>query len=150
MAEEIVLKCFDDILEFAVKVHKKQTDRHGNPFILHSLSVMIKMNTENERIIALLHDVVENTHWTLDQVKNKLGLTENIVQALDCLTRRENESYEDMIRRVIENDLAIKVKTADLENNMDIKRIQNVSDLKQSDLDRFQQYLDTWKKLIDL
>ena len=93
------------------------------------------MTDEKEKILALLHDTVEDTNVTNDDIRNEFGNT--IADALDCLTHREGESYDSYIDRVCTNPLAIDVKLADLHNNMDLSRIQNPTD---KDLARVEKY----------
>ena len=111
----------------AVQAHRGQVDRSGAPYILHPLRVMFRVETENERIAAVLHDVVEDTDWTLDGLRAE-GFPEEIVQAVDCLTRREGESYDDRVARAAAHPIARRVKLADLEDNMDARRLTRWSE----------------------
>jgi (p)ppGpp synthase/HD superfamily hydrolase len=119
-----------DDLEKAIKIafeaHLDQKDRSGEPYILHPLYVMGKMDTHESRIVAILHDVIEDTPWTLDKLR-KEGFSEEIISAIDHITRRDGESYLDYIHRVATNPLARKVKLADLEHNMDLRRLKIVT-----------------------
>jgi (p)ppGpp synthase/HD superfamily hydrolase len=130
-------------LEIAVGAHHGQTDRYGAPYILHPLRVMERVETETEKIVAVLHDVVEDTKWTFDDLRKK-GFGDEIIQALDCLTKREGEPYEDFVNRSAANPLARRVKLADLEDNMDIRRMQAVT---AKDAGRLAKYLAAWQKL---
>jgi len=107
----------------AVRAHRGQTDKGGAPYILHPLRVMLAMQTDEERIVAVLHDVVEDCPaWPL----NRLGVNgagEAFLGALDALTRRDGESYSDFIERIALSPLATKVKLADLADNADLSRI---------------------------
>lgn len=138
---------FEKIVRFALTAHEGQKDKQGEPYILHPLNVMMKMESEEERIVAILHDVVEDTEHTLDDLQAELGLPDELITAIDCVTRRHNEKYEDMIERVKTNKIATKVKIADLEHNMDLKRIKNRRNLKSADLKRMQKYITAWTKL---
>jgi (p)ppGpp synthase/HD superfamily hydrolase len=130
-------------LEIAVGAHHGQTDRYGAPYILHPLRVMERVETETEKIVAILHDVVEDTKWTFDDLRKK-GFGDEIIQALDCLTKREGEPYEEFVNRSAANPLARRVKLADLEDNMDIRRMQAVT---AKDAERLSKYLTAWQKL---
>lgn len=130
-------------IEIAVEAHKGQKQKSGQPYILHPLRLMLQMQTEQEMITAVLHDVVEDSPFTFDELKNK-GCPPEIVAALDCLTHRENEHYSDYIMRIKKNDLARKVKMADLRDNMDILRL---SELREKDLTRLQRYHVSWNVL---
>ena len=125
----------------AVQAHRGQVDRSGAPYILHPLRVMFRVETENERIAAVLHDVVEDTDWTLDGLRAE-GFPEEIVQAVDCLTRREGESYDDRVARAAAHPIARRVKLADLEDNMDARRLTRWSG---EDAARFERYHRAWR-----
>ena len=125
----------------AVQAHRGQVDRSGAPYILHPLRVMLRVETENERIAAVLHDVVEDTDWTLDGLRAE-GFPEEVVQAVDCLTRREGESYDDRVARAAANPIARRVKLADLEDNMDARRLARWSE---EDAARFERYHRAWR-----
>jgi (p)ppGpp synthase/HD superfamily hydrolase len=127
----------------AVQAHQGQRDKAEAPYILHPLRVMLRMRSDVERMIAVLHDVVEDTPYTLLDLQ-QAGYPEQVLEALDCLTRRENETYEEFIERVKANPLARKVKIADLEDNMDIRRI---SDLQEKDVERLKRYRRAWLAL---
>lgn len=107
----------------ATNAHQGQTDKAGETYILHPLRVMFSRKNEAERICAVLHDVIEDTEITLDYLKNE-GFSENVISALDALTRRNNEIYDDFIDRIINNKIASYVKLADLCDNMDLSRIK--------------------------
>ena len=125
----------------AVQAHRGQVDRSGAPYILHPLRVMFRVEAENERIAAVLHDVVEDTDWTLDGLRAE-GFPEEVVQAVDCLTRREGESYDDRVARAAANPIARRVKLADLEDNMDARRLARWSE---EDAARFERYHRAWR-----
>lgn len=127
----------------AVQSHQGQKDKSGATYILHPLRVMLRMSSDEERIVAVLHDVVEDTPTTLEDLRNE-GFSEKILDALDCLTRREGEPYEDFIQRIKANSIARKVKLADLEDNMDVRRLP---DLREKDLERLKKYERSWKEL---
>ncbi|MCU0390744.1 MAG: hypothetical protein MUE81_06465 [Thermoflexibacter sp.] len=132
-------------IEIAIEAHKGQTDKAGKPYILHIFQVMARSKSEDEKITALLHDVVEDTAWTLEKLEAE-GFSMKIIQALDSLTKREGESYEEFIERVKENPLAIKVKINDLEDNMDIRRLRQVSE---NDTERLNKYLKAYRELVN-
>ena len=109
-------------VKLAEKAHQGQLDKGGQPYILHARRVMEKCETEKEKITAILHDVMEDSSYTLDDLR-KEGFSEEILAALLCLTRGEGEDYMRYIERVCKNPLAVRVKYADLEDNMDLRRI---------------------------
>lgn len=108
--------------KLAEKAHQGQVDKGGQPYILHPGRVMEQCETETEKIVALLHDVMEDTPYTLEDLRQE-GFSEEVLEALLCLTHREGESYMAYIGRVCENPLAARVKYADLQDNMDLRRI---------------------------
>lgn len=124
----------------AAQAHQGQKDKAGYPYILHPLRMMLRISSETERIIAVLHDVVEDTDWTLDAL-SKEGFPAEVLEAVDCLTRRDDESYEEFIERVKVNPIARRIKIADLEDNMDIRRISN---LTKKDIQRLKKYHHVW------
>lgn len=109
-------------VKLAEKAHQGQLDKGGQPYILHARRVMERCGTEEEKITAILHDVMEDTPYTPDDLRRE-GFSEEILVALLCLTRREGEDYMRYIERVCKNPLAVRVKYADLEDNMDLRRI---------------------------
>lgn len=109
-------------IALATHAHDDQVDKAGEPYILHPLGAMLRMKTETERITAVLHDVIEDTYITLEFLAAK-GYPPEILDALDHLTRRDGETYDAFIDRVAENDLARRVKMADLEDNLSPARL---------------------------
>ena len=95
----------------ALDKHHGQVDKGGAPYIIHPLRVMCAMQTETEQIVAVLHDVVEDTDVTLDDLR-RMGYSEEIVEAVDHLSRRDGESYEAFIQRIKPHPLAVRVKLA--------------------------------------
>jgi (p)ppGpp synthase/HD superfamily hydrolase len=127
----------------ASEAHQSQTDKAGAPYILHPLRVMQRMETEAEKIVAILHDVVEDTDWTIERLRAE-AFSEEVLTAINCLTKSDGESYDDFILRASSNSLARKVKLADLEDNMDIRRI---GELTEKDIQRIQKYHRVWQML---
>ncbi len=113
--------------QLAEAMHEGQYDKVGEPYIKHIRAVADKVKTYDQKTVAYLHDIVEDTSMDLENLR-MLGFTEEIIQAVDAITRREDEDYFDFIDRVKENELARVVKLADLEHNMDDSRMENVSE----------------------
>jgi (p)ppGpp synthase/HD superfamily hydrolase len=131
-------------IEIALKAHIGQVDKAGDPYILHPLRVMLAMRTETEQIAAVLHDVVEDSDWTLEALRLK-GFPAQVIAAVDHLTRRKEEkTYEAFIRRAGQHPIARRVKLADLQDNMDIRRIRQ---LKDKDIKRLKKYHQAWLEL---
>ena len=133
----------DKAIQCAVKAHAGQKDKAGAPYILHPLRIMMKMDSQAGMIAAMLHDVVEDSSVTLADLRAE-GFSDEVIAAVDHLTRREGEAYEIFINRLRHNPLAVKVKLADLEDNMDIRRIENVTE---RDIERIQKYQAAWEIL---
>lgn len=120
MSEELL----DIAIELAEKYHKDQFDKGGNPYINHPLAVMNRLDTAEEKIVGVLHDIVEDTELTFDDLR-EYGFSEKIVAGIDSVTRREGEEREAFIYRAKLNELGRKVKVADLKENRDLSRIPN-------------------------
>lgn len=125
-------------IEIANRAHAGQVDKAGRSYILHPLRVMLSLDNEMEMICAVLHDVVEDSDITLEDLR-KEGFSEEVIQVLDCLTKREGETYDGFIERVLVNKTARKVKLADLRDNMDLSRIK---DPTEKDMKRMKKYQD--------
>lgn len=119
----------------ATYAHSGQTDKAGKPYILHPLAVAEKMSTEEQKVVALLHDVLEDTFVNEDTIRNLFG--DIIADAVIAITKRPGETYEDFVRRVATNPISKAVKLADLEHNMDLSRLDSVSE---KDLERVRKY----------
>lgn len=130
----------EDAVSIAALAHHGQKDKAGAPYLLHPLRMMLHMKTEAAMMAAVLHDVVEDTDWTLEQLRER-GFPDEVLDAVECLTHREEESYEEFIERVRKNPIAQEVKVADLEDNMNIQRISRMS---QKDLERLEKYHRAW------
>jgi (p)ppGpp synthase/HD superfamily hydrolase len=109
-------------IALAAKAHEGQMDKAGAPYVLHPLRVMLRMTTTEERIAAVLHDVVEDCGWTLDRLAEE-GFSKTVIAALDAVTRRPNESYETFVLRAAQHPIGRRVKLADLYDNADLSRI---------------------------
>jgi len=108
----------DRALQIAVKAHRGQREGRGFPYVFHPIRVMLRMRTDEERIVALLHDVVEHTDWSFKDLR-KEGFRGRIVRAVDHLTKRPGEDYDAYISRLRPHRLARSVKMADLRDNLD-------------------------------
>jgi hypothetical protein len=114
-------------IAIAAVAHQEQTDWAGLAYILHPIRLMVKMDSEPEMIAAVLHDLIEDTEWTLERLRAE-GFSEEVLAAVDCLTHRSGETYGDYIGRVQCDPIARRVKLADLEDNMDLRRTGTLSD----------------------
>ena len=131
-------------IEIATEAHQGQFDKAGRDYIGHPLRVMEMGKSEEEKIVGVLHDVIEDTDWTFEKLAEE-GFSDEVIAALRCVTKiSENENYDDFIDRVKKNPLAVAVKINDLTDNMDIRRLPYLSD---KDVKRLKKYLKAYKRL---
>lgn len=123
-------------IAIAAQAHAGQTDKAGEPYILHPLRLMLAMESDLERIAAVLHDAVEDSGTTLEDLRAE-GFAEEAVAAIDALTKREGESKMDAAARAKRNPLALRVKLADNADNQDMSRI---ADPTEADVARIEEY----------
>lgn len=123
-------------IAIAAQAHQHQVDRAGAPYMLHLMRVMLRMRSQEEQIVAILHDLLEDTDWTLDQVASE-GFSPEILRSLEQITHRKGESYPDYIARVETDQIAARVKLADMIDNLDLMRLPFLSD---EDLERAAKY----------
>lgn len=136
---------YDKALQIAVRAHKGQKDKAGHDYILHPIRVSERCDDPRAKIVALLHDTIEDTDVTADYLREE-GFTEEIVEAVLAVTRREGEEYDDYVRRAAQNELGRMVKRADLEDNMDIRRLPELTD---RDVERLRKYLRAWQYIVE-
>lgn len=129
-------RLYNIAFSIAQSAHMNQQDKGRMPYLLHPIRVSQKCRTCESKIAALLHDVVEDSSIDLDYLRLK-EIPERIVNAVDSLTRRKNESYKEYIVRISLDPIAIEVKIADLEDNMDISRLDRLTD---EDITRLSKY----------
>ncbi|MBW8685134.1 phosphohydrolase [Chitinophaga rhizophila] len=131
-------------ISIATDAHAGQLDKYGAPYIAHVMRVMQLGKTTDEKIVGVLHDVVEDTSWTFEQLAEH-GLPPHLIAALQCVTKlSDDEDYDHFIDRIIPNRLACLVKLNDLTDNMDIRRIP---ELTEKDIPRFNKYLIAYNKI---
>lgn len=137
-----------EAIAIASEAHRRQTDKGGKAYILHPIRLMMRLRTEDEELmcVAILHDVVEDTDWTLDQL-HEAGFSARVINALRCLDHPDYEPYEEYIERVGTNIDAIRVKKEDLRDNSDITRLKGISD---KDLLRTRKYHRAYMRLLEL
>ena len=137
------MSTLEQAIEIATEAHRGQRDKAGNDYIGHPLRVMAAGKTPEEKIVGVLHDVVEDSDWTLEELVAE-GFAPGIIEALRCLTHAEEEPYDRYIARIKGNPLAVAVKLNDLTDNMDIRRLPYLSD---KDVKRLKRYLRAYKQL---
>jgi|GEM_PF-251850 len=138
------LSLIDLSLWIATTAHKGQVDKAGRPYILHPIRLMMQMDTDVERSAALLHDVIEDTAFSRKDLES-MGIPDEVLEALELLTKPQGKSYMEFVSRVKSNPVARKVKIADITDNMNINRLENVTD---TDLQRVKKYHKALKQLM--
>ncbi|GLK66646.1 HD domain-containing protein [Hansschlegelia plantiphila] len=121
------MSTIDRAIEIATEAHAGQTDKAGEPYILHPLRVAACLPEGEARIVGVLHDVVEDTPWTIEQLRAE-GFSEAVLAGVDAVTRRDGESYGDFIVRAGRDPIGREVKIADLADNMDLSRLTEVTE----------------------
>jgi (p)ppGpp synthase/HD superfamily hydrolase len=127
-------------IRIAAQAHERQRDKGGAPYILHPLRVMMQMTSEDEMIVAVLHDVIEDSDLTVERLRQE-GFYAEILDAIECLTKRDGEEFGEYIERVKKNPLAIKVKIADLEDNLEVARLKEVTAADAERIEKYKQAL---------
>ena len=139
---------YTDLTKKAIKLmfeaHKDQTDKSGLPYVFHPFHLAEQMKDEATTVTALLHDVVEDTDYTIEDIE-ELGFGEDICDALRLLTHDKSVPYMDYVRRIKENPIAAAVKIADLRHNSDLSRLDCVTD---ADRERVKKYWEAIRILM--
>ena len=130
------MECVKKALDIATKAHEGQKDKGGNDYIGHPIAVSAMCSYLSDQIVALLHDVVEDTSVTLDEIRMEIP-DDEIIDAIDAMTRRKDEPREEYLVRVKKNSIARRVKIFDLTHNSDLSRIKNPTE---KDFERVAQY----------
>ena len=132
-------------IEIAVSAHKGVKDKGGNPYILHPLRVMLTLNSEEEKIVGVLHDVVEDAEdWTFEKLQDE-GFSTQILEGLQSVTKTsEDENYDEFVQRALTNAIGRQVKIADIKDNLDVTRLDI---LTEKDIKRPQSYKKSLKIL---
>jgi len=130
-------------LQRALQAYGGKLDKGGKPYILHPLRLMARLNDPVGQCVALLHDVIEDSDTTADDLRAD-GFPESVVSAVEVLTRRRGESYETFIDRIRVHPLARKVKLLDIEDNLNLLRLSAVTE---TDLKRVAKYHRAWMRL---
>ena len=127
-------------ITIACEAHQGQSSINGEPYILHPLRLLIKAKSNEERIIAILHDVIEKTNISLLDLKNK-GFDQNIISSIDSLSRRRNESYIEYIERLMQNKISVKIKLLDLVDNIKIHSENNDNGIYDAKINQYKNAL---------
>jgi hypothetical protein len=135
-------------LQIAARAHEGQKDKEGLPYILHPLRVMHGVQGEDAQVVAVLHDVIEDTAVTIEELR-QAGFGEKVLAALLLVTHRKDEPYADYVVGCKGNDIARRVKLADLEDNSRLPRTILRPDRLERDLARIRRYVVSYKFLTD-
>ncbi|OTG65245.1 HD domain-containing protein [Acinetobacter silvestris] len=130
------MSIIEKAIALAVQKHAGQVDKGNQPYILHPLRLMLKMKTPEQQIVAVLHDILEDTDTTVVDLIS-LGFSQEVIEAIQALTKKENESRIEAAYRAVKNPIARTVKLADITDNMDLTRIPHPS---AKDLLRLEEY----------
>jgi (p)ppGpp synthase/HD superfamily hydrolase len=137
----ILMANLERAIEIAVLAHKGALDKSGTPYILHPLRLMFGIEDIEGKIVAILHDVVEDSkpphRWGLQELEAE-GFSAKVMEALDCVTKRQDEPYEAFIERILPNPIAGRVKIADLLDNMNLVRLGR--EITEKDVARLRKY----------
>lgn len=131
-------------LQIAVQAHAGQKDKSGASYIFHPIRLMMRCNNPNAKIVALLHDVVEDTAATFEDLE-AAGFSLEVLAALRLLTHADEAPYDEYIGSLMSDPIAVEVKIADLEDNMDIRRL---SEIDERSAKRLRKYLVAYRRLI--
>ncbi len=130
--------------DIAKLAHEGQTDKSGAPYFGHVERVSSMGQTLDEKIVGMLHDLIEDTDWTFEMLAAE-GFAPHIIDALRLVTKlSEDEPYDDFIERIATNPLAVAVKLNDLRDNMDVTRLKEFTE---KDVKRTRKYLKAYNRL---
>ena len=139
-------KLLEKAVTLAVKAHAGQRDKSGEPYVLHPLRMMLRSATFEEKLTSILHDVIEDSDYTLEDLRDE-GCPDEVLVAIDHLSRRKDESYEEFVERAITNPLARKVKIKDLEDKMNLRHYAQIDEKTSQKLSKYHR---AWQRANDL
>ena len=125
-------------LKLCFAAHKDQTDKSGMPYVFHPFHLAEQMPDEDTTIVALLHDVIEDTPYTLDDLR-AMGFNEQVLDALALMTHDKRIPYMDYVAKIKENKIAMTVKLADLKHNSDLSRLDTVDEKAMKRIEKYRQ-----------
>ena len=136
-------------IEIAQEAHKGVKDKGGHDYIHHPIRVMHAMSNDQEKIVAILHDVVEDSDWTFERLKEE-GFEDSVIESLRCVTKySEEEDYQEFIKRAATNKIATKVKMADIEDNLDLSRLGTLTEKDLIRIEKYKKALQYLKALVN-
>ncbi|MFC7233408.1 GTP pyrophosphokinase [Saliphagus sp. GCM10025308] len=141
----LIVHPLERAIEIAATAHADQTDKAGETYILHPLRVMFAQDSEAAMIAAVLHDVVEDSDWTVAELRNDdVDFPDEAIDAVELLMKSDDESYEKFVADAAPHPIARAVKRADIEDNMDLTRLDSVDT---DTMNRIEKYHNSWKLL---
>jgi hypothetical protein len=135
------LSTLEKAIAIAAKAHEGQVDKAGAPYVLHPLRMMLKGATTEVQIAAALHDVVEDSGVSLEDLR-AAGFSETVIEAVDSVTRRHEEPYDAFVRRAASNPVGRQVKLLDLEDNSDLSRIANPTERDHQRVEKYRRAIE--------
>lgn len=114
-------------LKFCFEAHKAQTDKSGMPYVFHPFHLAEQMSDENTTIVALLHDIIEDTDYTLEDLK-AMGFNHEVIEAISLMTHDPKLPYMEYVAQIKKNIIAKTVKLADLKHNSDLSRLDHIDE----------------------
>lgn len=123
-------------IQIAGAAHENQVDKANAPYILHPIRLMLKFSSVEEQIVAVLHDVIEDSDITLDDLRKK-NFSNDVLTAIELLTKKPGQDYQNYLEKISENNLARKIKIEDIKDNLNLTRLTSVS---AQDLERAKKY----------
>ena len=128
-------------LIIAYNAHFGQFDKGGVPYVFHPFHLAEQMETEYEICVALLHDVLEDSDFSIDDLKN-YGFPNEIIDAVELLTKKKECSYTSYISQICENQLSKKIKREDIKHNLDLSRLNKITDKDKKRIQKYKQALE--------
>ena len=128
-------------MKLAYAVHDGQFDKGGVPYIFHPIAVAEAMQTEDETVVALLHDTIEDCGITKEYLM-AAGFSREVADAVYAMSKRDGETYDEYIARVKANPIAKKIKISDLNHNMDLSRLSTVTDQAKMRIEKYKKALE--------
>lgn len=127
--------------KICLEAHKGQFDKGGNEYYLHPFKVADMCEGEEEKIVAYLHDVIEDTAYTIEDIK-QYGFNQNVIEALLLLTHDKKQDYDSYIKALKHNDIARNVKLSDLKHNSDLSRLKTINDTDLQRVNKYKKYIN--------
>lgn len=128
-------------LKLCFEAHKEQIDKSGMPYVFHPFHLAEQMTDENTTIVALLHDVIEDTEYTLDDLKN-MGFSDDVLAAIALMTHADDVPYMDYVKAIKSNEIAKAVKLADLRHNSDMSRLDNITPYDEQRAEKYRKAIE--------